>query len=159
MARCTVERLIRKLGIEGVIRGQRRRTTVPEPAAPRPPNLVSRRFTAERPNQLWLADLTYIRAWSGWVYVAFVLDACSRRIVADYTVRGTGAAGHFTDALCIANALGAHSRLLGALFAVVLLDASITGAAAVTLATNYPFGDMFNLRHSLHRSFGKAKAF
>ncbi len=81
VARCTVERLMRELGIEGVIRGQRRRTTVPEPTAPRPPDLVNRRFTAEHPNQLWLADLTYIRTWSGWVYVAFVLDAYSRRIV------------------------------------------------------------------------------
>jgi transposase InsO family protein len=81
VARCTVERLMRELGIEGVIRGQRRRTTVPEPAAPRPPDLVNRRFTAQRPNQLWLADLTYVRTWSGWVYVAFVLDAYSRRIV------------------------------------------------------------------------------
>ena len=81
VARCTVERLMRELGIEGVIRGRRRRTTIPEPSAPRPPDLVNRRFTAERPNQLWLADLTYIRTWSGWVYVAFVLDAYSRRIV------------------------------------------------------------------------------
>ncbi|MEV7356877.1 IS3 family transposase [Kitasatospora sp. NPDC091276] len=81
VARCTVERLMRELGIEGVIRGQRRRTTVPEPAAHRPPDLVIRRFAAEHPNQLWPADLTYIRTWSGWVYVAFVLDAYSRRVV------------------------------------------------------------------------------
>ncbi|WP_405009728.1 IS3 family transposase [Kitasatospora sp. NBC_01539] len=81
VARCTVERLMRELGIEGVIRGRRRRTTIPEPAAPRPPDLVNRRFAAGRPNQLWLADLTYVRTWSGWVYVAFVLDAYSRRIV------------------------------------------------------------------------------
>ncbi|MFB7740459.1 IS3 family transposase [Streptomyces sp. NPDC056112] len=81
VARCTIERLMRELDIEGVIRGQRRRTTIPEPAAPRPPDLVNRRFTAQRPNQLWLADLTYVRTWSGWVYVAFVLDAYSRRIV------------------------------------------------------------------------------
>ncbi|MGW2372677.1 DDE-type integrase/transposase/recombinase [Kitasatospora sp. NPDC001683] len=72
---------MREIGIEGVGRGQRRRTTVPEPAAPRPPDLVNRRFAAERPHQLWLADLTYIRTWSGWVYVAFALDAYSRRIV------------------------------------------------------------------------------
>ena len=72
---------MRELGIEGVIRGRRRRTTVLEASAPRPPDLVNRRFTAQRPNQLWLADLTYIRTWSGWVYVAFVLDAYSRRIV------------------------------------------------------------------------------
>ncbi|MET8953150.1 NRAMP family divalent metal transporter [Streptomyces sp. NPDC004393] len=80
-------------------------------------------------------------------------------VVADYAVRGTGAAGHFTDALGVAEALGDHSRVLGVLFAVVLLDASIIGAAAVTLATSYAFGDVFNLRHSLHRSFGEAKAF
>ncbi|MFB7631908.1 NRAMP family divalent metal transporter [Streptomyces sp. NPDC056149] len=80
-------------------------------------------------------------------------------IVADYAVRGTGAAGHFTDALGVADALGAHSRVLGALFAIVLLDASIIGAAAVTLATSYAFGDVFNRSHSLHRSFREAKGF
>jgi Mn2+/Fe2+ NRAMP family transporter len=85
--------------------------------------------------------------------------ACAIVVVADYAVRGTGAVGHFTDALGVAGALGGHSRVLGALFAVVLLDASIVGAAAVTLATSYAFGDVFNLRHSLHRSFGEAKAF
>ncbi|MFG2358312.1 IS3 family transposase [Streptomyces sp. NPDC048521] len=81
VARCTVERLMRELGLEGVIRGQRRRTTVPEPSAPRPPDLVDRDFTASRPNQLWVADMMYVRAWSGWVYVAFVLDVYSRMIV------------------------------------------------------------------------------
>jgi putative transposase len=81
VARCTVERLMRELGIEGVIRGQRRRTTVPEPSAPRPPDLVDRDFTASRPDQLWVADMTYVRTWSGWVYVAFVLDVYSRMIV------------------------------------------------------------------------------
>ncbi|MCQ4085009.1 divalent metal cation transporter [Streptomyces sp. RB6PN25] len=80
-------------------------------------------------------------------------------IIADYAVRGTAAAGHFTDALGIADALGHRSPVLGALFAIVLLDASVVGAAAVTLATSYAFGDVFNLRHSLHRSFGEAKAF
>ncbi|MFD7319465.1 IS3 family transposase [Streptomyces sp. NPDC059883] len=80
-ARCTIERLMREDGLEGVIRGQRRRTTIPEPSAPRPPDLVSRRFTASRPNELWVADLTYIRTWSGWAYVAFVLDVYSRMIV------------------------------------------------------------------------------
>ena len=66
VARCTVERLMAELGIEGVIRGQRRRTTVPEPSAPRPPDLVDRDFTASRPDQLWVADMTYVRNWSGW---------------------------------------------------------------------------------------------
>ncbi|HXA61989.1 MAG TPA: NRAMP family divalent metal transporter [Streptosporangiaceae bacterium] len=80
-------------------------------------------------------------------------------IVADYAVRGTAAAGHFTDALGVAHALGHHTRLLGALFSIVLLDASVIGAAAVTLATSYAFGDMFNLRHSLHRRFSDARGF
>ncbi|MFJ8827766.1 IS3 family transposase [Streptomyces sp. NPDC102467] len=80
-ARCTIERLMREDGLEGVIRGQRRRTTIPEPSAPRPPDLVNRHFTASRPNQLRVADLTYIRTWSGWAYVAFVLDVYSRMIV------------------------------------------------------------------------------
>jgi transposase InsO family protein len=81
VARCTVERLMAELGIEGVIRGQRRRTTIPEPTAPRPPDLVDRKFTADRPDQLWAADLTYVRTWSGRVYAAFVLDVFSRTIV------------------------------------------------------------------------------
>jgi len=81
VARCTVERLMDELGLEGVIRGQRRRTTVPEPSAPRPPDLVDRNFTASRPDQLWVADMTYVRTWSGWAYVAFVLDVYSRMIV------------------------------------------------------------------------------
>ncbi|MDW6064263.1 hypothetical protein SAZ11_47940 [Streptomyces sp. FXJ1.4098] len=62
-------RLMGELGLEGVIRGQRRRTTVPEPLAPRPPDLVDRDFTASRPDQLWVADMTYVRTWSGWAYV------------------------------------------------------------------------------------------
>ena len=85
--------------------------------------------------------------------------AASILIVAVYAVRGTWLAGHFTDALGVANALGMHSRVLGALFAIVLLDASIIGAAAVTLSTSYAFGDVFNLKHSLHRSFRDAKPF
>ncbi|WP_328470727.1 DDE-type integrase/transposase/recombinase [Streptomyces sp. NBC_00448] len=62
-------------------RARRRRTTVPEPSAPRPPDLVDRDFTASRPDQLWVADITYVRTWSGWAYVAFVLDGYSRMIV------------------------------------------------------------------------------
>ncbi|MEU9979298.1 IS3 family transposase [Streptomyces sp. NPDC051014] len=81
VARCTVERLMGELGLEGVIRGRRRRTTIPEPSAPRPPDLVDRNFTAVRPDQLWVADMTYVRTWSGWAYVAFVLDVYSRMIV------------------------------------------------------------------------------
>jgi Mn2+/Fe2+ NRAMP family transporter len=80
-------------------------------------------------------------------------------VVAVYAVRGTDLAGHFTNALGVADALGAQSRALGALFAIVLLDASIIGASAVTLATSYAFGDVFNLKHSLHRKFRDAKSF
>jgi Mn2+/Fe2+ NRAMP family transporter len=76
-----------------------------------------------------------------------------------YAARGTGPAGHFIDALGTADALKMHSQVFGALFAVVLLDASIIGAAAVTLSTSYAFGDVFGIKHSLHRSFADAKPF
>jgi Mn2+/Fe2+ NRAMP family transporter len=85
--------------------------------------------------------------------------AASVLVVAVYAVRGTSLAGHFTDALGVASALGDKSGVLGALFAIVLLDASIIGAAAVTLSTSYAFGDVFGLKHSLHRKFRDAKAF
>jgi Mn2+/Fe2+ NRAMP family transporter len=88
-----------------------------------------------------------------------VIGAAAILIVAVFAVRGTHLAGHFTDALGVADALKIHSNLLGALFAIVLLDASIIGAAAVTLSTSYAFGDVFNLKHSLHRSFKEAKSF
>jgi Mn2+/Fe2+ NRAMP family transporter len=80
-------------------------------------------------------------------------------VVAVYAVRGTGLAGHFTSALGVAEALARHSGVLGGLFAVVLLDASIIGASAVTLSTSYAFGDVFGIRHSLHRSFSEARQF
>jgi hypothetical protein len=91
--------------------------------------------------------------------VVVVLGAAALIMIADYAVRGTALVGKFTDALGIAHALGDHSALAGSLFAIVLFDASIVGAAAVTLASSYAFGDMFNLRHSLHRSFRDAKGF
>ena len=81
VARCTVARLMRELGLEGVRRGKPRRTTTPDAAADRPADLVERDFSAGRPNQLWVADLTYVASWSGFVYVAFVIDAFSRFIV------------------------------------------------------------------------------
>ena len=80
VARCTVERLMRDLSLRGVTRGKPRRTTVADTAAERPRDLVERRFSAPAPNRLWVADLTYVRTWSGFVYVAFVTDAHSRRI-------------------------------------------------------------------------------
>ena len=81
VARCTVERLMRKEGLQGAVRGKQWRTTISDPQAPRPADLVCRDFSAEAPNRLWLADLTYVRTWAGFVYVAFVFDAYSRLIV------------------------------------------------------------------------------
>lgn len=80
-ARCTVERLMNRLGLEGVRRGKRCITTIPADKADRPLDLVNRQFTADRPNQLWVADITYVATWSGFVYVAFVVDVFSRYIV------------------------------------------------------------------------------
>ena len=81
IARCTVARLMADLGIRGVQRGKTRYTTVPDVTAARPPDLVGRRFVADRPNQLWLADITYASTWQGWLYVSFILDVYSRAIV------------------------------------------------------------------------------
>jgi putative transposase len=81
VARCTVERLMRELGLAGARRGKRRRTTVADPAAARPADLVQRRFHRPAPDRLWVADFTYVPTWSAMVYVAFVIDAYSRRIV------------------------------------------------------------------------------
>ena len=81
VARCTVERLMRELGLEGARRGKRRRTTIADPAAARPSDLVDRNFTRWRQDQLWVADFTYVPTWSGIVYVAFVIEAYSRRIL------------------------------------------------------------------------------
>jgi transposase InsO family protein len=80
-ARCTVERLMKRLGIQGAIRGKTFKTTIPDDEATRPLDLVNRDFTATRPNQLWVADLTYVATWRGFVYVAFVIDVFSRMIV------------------------------------------------------------------------------
>jgi Mn2+/Fe2+ NRAMP family transporter len=88
-----------------------------------------------------------------------VFGAAILLVVGAYAVRGTALVGRFTDALGVADALSAHSRVLAVMFALILLDASIIGAAAVTLSTSYAFGDMFGLRHSLHRKFVEAKAF
>ena len=81
VARCSVERLMRDMGLEGARRGRRRRTTTPDEVATRPADLVERNFAAKRPNQLWVADLTYVATWAGFTYVALVIDAYSRFIV------------------------------------------------------------------------------
>ena len=81
VARCTVERLMRRLGLEGARRGKTVRTTVPDTSAPCPLDRVNRQFQADRPNQLWVSDFTYVSTWQGWLYVAFVVDVFARRIV------------------------------------------------------------------------------
>jgi putative transposase len=81
VGRDRVARLMRELGIAGVVRGKPRRTTTPAPTADRPADLVERDFTAPAPNRLWVADLTYVATWAGFAYVAFVIDAFSRMIV------------------------------------------------------------------------------
>ncbi|GAA1553417.1 hypothetical protein GCM10009691_29750 [Brevibacterium picturae] len=81
VARCTVERLMRREGLRGISRQKGPRTTIPGPFSDRPGDLVDRRFTAPAPDCLWVADITYIRTFSGWVYAAFVLDVFARRIV------------------------------------------------------------------------------
>jgi len=81
VARCTVERLMRDMGLQGVVRGRRCRTTTGADTTDRPLDRVNRQFTASRPNQLWVADITYVATWSGFVYVAFVVDVYARRIV------------------------------------------------------------------------------
>ena len=81
VARCTVARLMRELGLKGARRGARCITTIPDENAAKPLDLVNREFTASRPNQLWVADITYVATWSGMMYVAFVIDVFSRLIV------------------------------------------------------------------------------
>jgi len=81
VARCTVERLMRSLSLRGVVRGRSCRTTIRDDAAGRPADLVNRQFKATRPNQLWVADITFVATWAGFVYVAFVIDVYARRIV------------------------------------------------------------------------------
>ncbi len=81
VARCTVERLMRRLGLRGVMRGKVVRTTFGDPAAPCPQDRVNRQFKADRPNQLWVSDFTYVSTWAGFAYVAFVIDVFARRIV------------------------------------------------------------------------------
>jgi putative transposase len=81
VARCTVERLMKRMGLHGVRRGKVVQTTVSDKAAPCPLDRVNRQFKADRPNQLWISDFTYVSTWQGWQYVAFVIDVFARRIV------------------------------------------------------------------------------
>jgi transposase InsO family protein len=98
VARCTVARLMRGMGLQGAVRGKRVKTTVSDNSAPCPLDKVKRQFHAPRPNALWVSDFTYVATWSGFVYVAFVIDAFARRIVG-WRVSRTAHAGFVLDAL------------------------------------------------------------
>jgi putative transposase len=98
VARCTVERLMAELGLAGATRGKARLTTIADPTAARPADLVSRRFGSPAPNRLWVADLTYVSTWSGFAYVAFVTDAYARRILG-WRVAATMATSMVLDAI------------------------------------------------------------
>jgi putative transposase len=98
VARCTVERLMIQLGLTGAVRGKTKRTTIADPAAARPADLVSRQFGPPAPNRLWVADLTYVSTWSGFAYVAFAIDAYARRILG-WRVASTMATSIVLDAI------------------------------------------------------------
>jgi len=98
VARCTVARLMRSMGLQGAVRGKPVRTTISDKAAPCPLDRVNRQFQAPRPNVLWVSDFTYVATWSGFVYVAFVIDAYARRIVG-WRVSRTAHASFVLDAL------------------------------------------------------------
>jgi putative transposase len=98
VARCTVARLMKKMALQGVIRGRRVRTTVSNTGVPCPLDRVNRQFRAPRPNVLWVSDFTYVATWAGFVYVAFVIDAFARRIIG-WRVSRSAHAGFVLDAL------------------------------------------------------------
>src|SRR5262245_2981462 len=98
VARCTVARLMKAMGLQGVVRGKQIKTTINNKAAPCPLDKVNRQFAADRPNKLWVSDFTYVATWSGFVYVAFVIDVYARRIVG-WRASRTASAGFVLDAL------------------------------------------------------------
>jgi Mn2+/Fe2+ NRAMP family transporter len=114
-------------------------------------NIVDKRITPRH--------ISYERADTVIGSIVVVAGAAAIMVVADYAARGTSAFGHFTNAEGVAQLLGDKNSALGAMFAILLFDASIIGAAAVTLSTSYAFGDVFGIRHSLHRGFREAKQF
>jgi putative transposase len=97
IARCTVERLMREHGLQGVTRGKKK-TTIPDPAQSCPDDKVNRQFIADAPNQLWVSDFTYVSTWTGMVYVAFVIDVFARKIVG-WRVSTSMTTGFVLDAL------------------------------------------------------------
>jgi putative transposase len=98
VARCTVERLMRTMGLQGAVRGRPIRTTIGDKATPCPLDRVNRQFRSSRPNMLWVSDFTYVSTWQGFVYVAFVIDTFARHIVG-WRVSRTAHAGFVLDAL------------------------------------------------------------
>ncbi len=98
VARCTVTRLMKDMGLQGIIRGKPHRTTVPDTKAPCPLDKVNRQFRVSAPNRLWVSDFTYVATWKGFAYVAFVIDAYARRIVG-WRVSTSAHAGFVLDAL------------------------------------------------------------
>jgi putative transposase len=98
VARCTVERLMRQMGLRGAVRGKETRTTIADKASPCPADKVNRHFRAPHPNALWVSDFTYVATWQGFVYVAFVIDVFARRIVG-WRVSRTAQADFVLDAL------------------------------------------------------------
>ena len=98
VARCTVERLMRRMGLRGAVRGKETRTTIADKAAPCPADKVNRQFRAPQPNALWVSDFTYVATWQGFVYVAFIIDVFARRIVG-WRVSRTAHADFVLDAL------------------------------------------------------------
>jgi putative transposase len=98
VARCSVERLMKAMGLQGVIRGKPVKTTISDKAVPCPLDHVNRRFQATRPNELWVSDFTYVATWVGFVYVAFVIDTYARRIVG-WRVSRTAHTSFVLDAL------------------------------------------------------------
>jgi putative transposase len=98
VARCTVERLMRQMGLRGAVRGKETRTTIADKATPCPADKVNRQFQAPHPNALWVSDFTYVATWQGFVYVAFVIDVFARRIVG-WRVSRTAHADFVLDAL------------------------------------------------------------
>ena len=112
ISRCRTERLMRQMGIQGRSRARKRRTTIPADVGLRPADLVDRKFVASRPNQLWVADITYVPTWSGFAYTAFVIDVFARRIVG-WRVAGTLRSDLALDALEMAVWTRQHEDLSG----------------------------------------------
>ena len=142
VARCTVERLMREAGLAGAVRGKVKRTTIADRSAGRHPDLVQRRFTPTRPDQLWVADMTYVSTWAGWAYVALVTDAYARRIIGwavgssmttdlvlaafDHAVWTRRRAGH--DPAGVIHHTDAGSQYTSVRFAEGLVGSGITGS-------------------------------